>query len=764
MGQALINYLQRGNVNDTPIVPPPVQEAETDIPEAPADENDDASLDTADIIAQVDEALENATIIPPVSDDPSDSEEITAEEVPAEDAPVEDPSGDAEDVSVEVPCEEIAPLTDAEEPQLVTEESAEESVTPSDDEPITEEIPVCEESTEEDPTETDTEQILAQADDLIAHELPSPVVPPEPIEVKLPEPVPAVEVSGAEESPVEEETQVTEKVSDDAPESPSVSEDQEAQIPEDEQDDKSSEEDLPSSQDDEDTSSAKSVHRSNRRLITAIICCITAIVLLLGGFLFYEEYYLQNIDSLTISGDEDRLIVGVSGDANEALLSVVCTDTYGTAQRQNVVNGVAVFENLSPGMNYKIQVRIDGFHQLTGNTSTTYTTAQMTIVSDLHGSIGPENGSLLLTFSVQGPDAQQWTIHYSAPGEEVKSVTFTGHMVTVTDLTIGKEYSIILEPSTDLYLVGETTLSFFSSNVIVPENLQILGFRNDGLHLTWSAPEGESVKSWSVRCYNDTYDQTFTTTDPSIVLDGLDNTAGYTIEVTADGMSVNARAFLPAGSTSIQQILLDDSVKGSLKINWTFWGIAPEDGWKLLYSVDGSDVQVISCDSPEATLYPIVPGGTYSISIQSTNGSSVFGGNTTYAAPSAESFSGYGITSDTVSMKMCITPSIENWDRWDVKDKDFTTTFGIGVSASFTTRLTTSYSKSDDEIVTMLVIRDAQGKLISIFTENNTWSGMWKQYRGKFTIPTMPDQVGDYTIEIYYNFAHVTTRTFTITE
>lgn len=786
MGQALINYLQRGNVNDIPIVPPPVQpETDSELPEAAPDENDDASLNTADIIAQVDEALENAVSEATSEDIVADSSEDSIE------VPSADEHNDVAQTSEGMPHEDITAISNGDETEPTVEENdpvaeaAEETGTPADEEPATEEeapvdeVPEFDEALTTAPDESDTEQILAQADDLIAHELPAPVIPPEPIEVTLPQPEVQVdepaEALSDEEGPscdtptTEEDVSIAEE---DAPCDAPVAvadtpaeETQTEQLP-DEADAETEESALIEEEDDqaEDVALSKPVHRGNRRLFAAIVCCVTALVLLLGGFLFYEEYYLQNIDHLTISGNEDRLTVEISSEVDEALLSVVCTDIYGTTQRQNVINGTAVFENLNPGMNYKIQVKIDGFHQLTGNTSATYTTSQMTIVSDLHGAIGSEDGSLLLTFSVQGPDAQQWIVHYSAPGEEAKSVSFSGHMVTITGLTVGKEYSIELEPATQLYLIGDTTLSFFSSNVIVAENLQILGFQNNGLHITWSAPEGEIVKLWSVRCYNDTYDQTFTTTDPSIILEGLDSAAGYTIEVTADGMSTNARVSLPAGSASVQQIKLDDSVKGSLQISWTFLGVAPEEGWRILYTVDGSDTQVISCDVAQATIYPVIPGGTYSISIQSASGSTVFGGNTTYTAPAAESFSGYGITSDTVSMKMCITPSIADWDRWDVKDKDFTTSFAVGVSASFTTRLTTSYSKSDDEIVTMLVIRDAHGKLVSVTTENKTWSEMWHQYRGKITIPAMPDQVGAYTIEIYYNFAHVTTRDFTITE
>lgn len=734
MGQALINYLQRNSVNDTPIVPPPAPVEPEESAEAEPDETADP-LNTADVIAQVDEALDSVQ-----APEHEDAGEEVSEEIPEveinEDPTTEEISEASE--TVETPEDAVSTEETAQMPGEVSVEDVEPK---SDNEDGTKEAPESEETS----ALSETEQMLAQADDLIAHETPSPVVAPEPIEVSLPDPqeTPIEETQAPDEAPQDTEADNTRQPqetpeAENAPEEPSESE--------------------------PPTAPVKKQHKG---LLVSLISSILLLAMLLGGYLFYNRYYLQTIDDLTVSGNEDQLTIRVETNTDHALLTVLCTDTYGTTQSADVVDGFASFEGLSAGMNYKIQVRISGFHQLTGTTTATYTTSQLTTISDFNASIGNDDGSVILSFTVQGPDVQQWIVHYGVPGDsEVPEMTtiFAGHIATISGLMVGKEYTFTLEPASSLYLSGETSLTFVPTNVITAENLQILGFKDGGLHITWSVPEGETVQKWSVRCYNDSYDQTVTTDAPSVILSGLDNAASYTIEVTADGMTVNARTFLSAGSITLQNIQMDDTDAGKLKLSWTYEGNAPDGGWLVLYSLDGMDSQVIQCATAEATIFPLVPGSNYTISIQCANGATTFGGECSYAVPSAEDFSGYGVNNETISLKMCITPTKENWDRWDVKDSDFTTSFASGVSASFTMRLLNSYNTSDDEIITLYVIRDEQGKLVSVANESRSWTNMWYQSRGKLTIPFMPKDAGNYTVEIYFNFAHVTTQEFTITE
>ena len=776
MGQALINYLQTNTVNDTPIVPPASQEEEPELEEA-----EDSEPSTADILAQVDEALDAvpefiaAVEEAPQEDTDSPEEEVEAAEEPeaapgeepmpedteaAQDSPVEeeDTSDEAEEIqdapgaqedvpedSVEEepqdnadPEPEEAPETDEENDEA--EEAAEDlplegspceaSDEPETDDPAAEDAP---EDTSEPEEADDTADILAQADDLIAHQLPGPVVSPELTDV-------ATSEEDSQEEPSEENTEVDSS---------------ETEQPEDIQDDEIV--------DPEENNTRKP--GGKHTLLTGLIIGILIGLLAIGGFLFYQNYFIQTVYGMTLGGSEDRLTVTLNSEIDDELLTVLCTDVHGNTIRASVEEGVATFTNLKPNTQYKIQVRISGFHKLQGKTTETYTTASQTVIGSFYAATGHEDGSVILSFTVQGPDSNHWIVRYSAEGEEQKtSEPFTGHMVTLNDLTIGKLYTFTLEPVSELYLSGTETITHIPSKLILAKDLHVVGLKDEGLSVEWSAPEGVTVAQWTVRCYNDAgYDKTLTVAEPKALFDGVDPASAYTIEVTAAGMTLSERTYLSANSITFQQVWVDGSSRNDIVVAWDYYGTEPAGGWILLYTIDGSSEQkVVQCETNRGVITPQLPGSKYSIVIQPANGSTVFGGTAEYHAPEADAFSGYQVSANNITFSMCVTPSVKNWDRYDVPEGNYTTSFAPGVSASFVMHLTKDYNESDDKIVTLFLIRDANGNLVSNAYESRTWTSMWYKNYGKLTIPFMPEAPGKYTVEIFFNGTAVTTQSFEI--
>ena len=139
-------------------------------------------------------------------------------------------------------------------------------------------------------------EILAQADDLIAHELPAPAVAPAPIEVPMPEPI-AEEVIPIciEDEPlpapvIEEEPAVEEVAKEGKEEIPPVIV--------------------------EEKPTPKPLLRPHREFPWRIISVLTVIFmlasLLFGGFYFYRDYYLQHIDAMVLETSGDMLSVKVN--------------------------------------------------------------------------------------------------------------------------------------------------------------------------------------------------------------------------------------------------------------------------------------------------------------------------------------------------------------------------------------------------------------------------------------------------------------------
>lgn len=714
LGQALVDYMQRNGAHDTPINPNcAVEEEPSDVEEQPLPETEELSAD--------EEVAEEVPV-----------EEAVAEEVPVEETAEDTASQDSETVI------EPDEITDIESDM---QEITEESIFTEDDEgnlTFLEDSEEDETSSDIDSSEIDYEEVtnevsdmLSQADDLIAHQAPDPVVQPEPIDVPIPPPLELEEESaetseneGIEEQSVEDEVEETETA-----ENPVV------------------------------TNKPKSHWLRN---------CVLAVMLLAiaaAGFFFYKNFYLQTIDAIILEQvEKDVLTVLVTSPVDETKLTVVCVDTYGNQLTSPVQDGKAVFTGLAPNSAYTVKVLINGFHRLTGDTSASYTTPIQTNVVQFKAITGSEDGSVILGFTVDGPEPSQWKILYSTADEEEKEIIFSGHMANLNGLTVGKAYTFNLLPVEDIYITGTTQTEYTASKIVKAERLHISGCVDDKLTVKWQSPEGSSVESWTVRCYNDSdFDQTIVVTETTAAFDGYDPSNSYTVEVTAQGMSVNERVYAAANSIAVQDFTVDDSDTNEITVTWTPNGSAPSEGWLLLYTVDGSATHEISCkDVNTAVISPKIPGAEYTFTLQAADGSPVLGGNRTHKTPAADSFSGYNVSAELMEFKMCKTPSKKKWDRHDLSKSDYTTEFSVDEKGSFLVRMRHEYDTSKDNIVTLFVIRDENGNIVSSATQSATWTSMWYKNYCELDIPQMPKAEGKYSIEVYFNGALANTQAFTI--
>ncbi len=684
MGQAIVSYMQRNGANDTPIAPV-------------------LEVTTEEIVKEDSVEKENPEEFAP--------DDITEEQIFSED--------------------EEGNLTYLEDE--ISDETAPDEVH--------EEIPEIEVSEE-------VNEILSQADDLLAHPTPDPVVQPEPIDVPIPEPITLKEQETPQQNPDEVPEENSEKTEE--PETEAAPEDD---VTEDD------------AEGDVDEKAEKPVKKSH--WLRNLFVCLFILALIAGGFFFYTKYYIQPIESIVLEeGVNCSITVNVSSKLDESKLTVICSDTYGNQLKQPVKNGRAVFDGLAPNSAYTVKVVVDGFHRLTGDTSAAFTTPVQTNIVQISAVTGSEDGSAIIGFTIEGPDAKQWNIEYSAQDEKPQTVTFAGHMTTLTGLTPGKEYTIKLSPDEDLLITGISEIKHTASNLIKPVDLAITGLFDNKLTATWSAPENVTVENWTVRCYSGTeFDQTIVVDGTTVSFEGVDPKKEYTVEVTAAGMSVNERAFVPANSTSVANFKVKTNNNNSIVLSWDCLGTDPKDGWIVLYSVDGSPIQELICKENTVVTIPIkVPNASYAVTLQTSDGVTALGGQLNFKTEKADNFSGYKVTKGNMTFKMCKTPSKKNWDRYDLSSKDYTTTFDIGKDASFLIKLSKSPKSSSDKITTLFVIRDENENIVSTATTTEKWKKMWSNKYCELDIPSLPKMVGNYSISIYFDGEFVHEQNFTITD
>lgn len=712
MGQALVTYMQRNGANDTPIIA--LVDSQPAAPEeAPAQEPEEES--------PVQEAGETET-----------AETGEAAESPAEEAAESQP-----EEGTEYYQDELGNL------------SFLEDALPQEDMPTAEEAQDI--SYEE--VSTEVSEMMSQVDDIAAHPVPDPVVAPEAIDVPIPAPLP---IETEEEAPDQADSQ--EESQEEAQEEPQDGE-EEAEEPEEEA------EEVPPV--DEETLQKKK-HRKKVILVWTITLLLVA-ALAAGGFCFYKYYYVQTVDGITVSGDHTALTVTVDTQADPANLYVTCTDDYGNRYTAEIQDGKALFSNLTPNTYYTVQVQAKGFRTVHGNASQTYTTPTLINVVKFDAVTGTEEGSAILTFTTEGGNSAQtgsWNVTYYAEGEEEKTVSCTGNTVTITGLTLGKEYTFQILPQNNETITGTTILTFVPQKLIYPKNLQIISCVDGKMTATWEAPADTQVASWTAHCYlaDGTYVATQTVSQPTVTFEDIDPAQGYIVEVVAEGMSVSERVTLEPNSITLSNLAADTSVPGTVTLTWDA-NQQPEQ-WKISYQIEGFDqAKELTTKENTISITGLVPDIAYTFQV-TTEAGNVLGGTLKVNTPAAEVFScsydNFTVTAQDMTIQMCKTPAVEDWNQNNVKKSDYTTEFAVGEKASFVMRMTKVYGLSDDPVAVTYVVTDAEGKILSVDTQDTTWNGIWHEYFACLDVPQLPSAAGAYKLSIYFNGGFVTTQDFTM--
>ena len=772
MGHALISYMQRNGADDIPLVPPAPEPEETPVEKAPEEETPVEETVTEDA------PIEDAPVEEPVT------EEVPAEEVVTEEAPVE------ETVTEETPVEE-AVTEEAPVEETVTEETpVEEAVaedapveeTVAEDAPV-EETPIDEESQaiaadwidlmdaflaeEEDGTEPapdaeepslrqllgdeeeyradaedvteeelsdETADILSFANALIEHEAPAPVVVPEPIDVPIPEPI-AIELPGQEE---EEE----------APIELDVEEEAEAVVPE-----EASEAPAPPVPVEEKPKSG-----IWKKLLGAVAALALTAGVAFGGWYYYQNYYLQNIDDIDYQGSAREIVVSVYTKMDHSKLSVICKDTYGNAVTGTLENGSVTFSDLVPGSQYIISLEPTGFNKLTGSTSITYSTPAETQIINLTAVTGQEPGTAIVSFGVEGSDCAEWTLRYATEGMATQSIPFTGHTVTIPELTVGNEYTFILTAPEDVILVGETTIKHTASELVQASNLTLADYADGVLSVRWDAPEG--VDRWIVRCTDGAgYDQLQEVTGNTASFADVTEGTKYTVEVTAATQTLGIRSEIIADSNNISGFTA--ALNGStIELSWNNGGAIP---CIIECIADETVLQVITPEENKVTYGPVAPGTTYTFSIKPVNISSDSKtSTTTVEVPAAGTFSSNKLDADSIIVEMFNVPTKDNWGYSTLQRSREEDTFKEGGSLALLYTVTKPYTFDDTVHETLFVIRDSEGKLVSTASRSRAWDDMWDNGYCTETVSNLPAVKGDYTLTIYIENGKLAELPFTI--
>lgn len=753
MGKAIASYMQRNSVNDIPITPfIPLDVVPEEV--APAAEKKSRrrkSKRSEETVPaeQMQPAVPDAEETAPVDeqeDTPAVSQEIPEqpEEMPvSEETQVPDENSQELAKAEEVPCPETAPedITDIpESPEEVTtepEEIPEESAC----EAAEQQVP-AEESHQEIPAEISDEvaKIITKADDLISYEIPEDVLYPAEPEI---DPFAFVHEDTDEDTlSLADEDLTEEDAAEDAPEVRKNTK----------------------------HFADKSRGRKFRKFLGGIFGIAFAAAACVGGWWYYQNIYLQSVDAMTVTGTQDQITVLIDTSADESRLVIHCSDSKGNRTTESVRGGKVTFQNLKPSTEYTIDVESSGFHKLTGKTTDVFKTESTTQILTFDAVAGSEDGSVMLEFTVDGSEPDFWNILYSADGEEEKRETITNHSTMITGLTVGKLYTFTLDGGKNFDLSGNKQLQYMASKLILAEKMTALSDDGSNVTIQWKTPGDVVVDHWKVRCYDGYgFEEECTVTDTQVQLNGLDPAVSYIVEVTASGMTQPERINITADPIKASGFHLDESKQTQLNISWDVSADTAVDGWVVMYTVDGSGSQVIECQKPEASISPLLPGATYSFTLEASDGRTVFNNVYTHTTFAAEKFTDNGMKLEDVSFDLLKTPGEENWTCDAMQADSFTDTFKVGESASLAIRSASTFYMPGYETKVLYVIRNAYNNVLPelVTEETHYWKSIWQNgdpKNGELNIPKLPSVPGDYVLQLYFNGKTVAELDFHVTE
>jgi len=721
LGKAIASYMQKNSVNDipiTPFVPPDVNPEDT------------VEISSPKRAEKVSDAAEEFQITEQNAEEAQDTEtEEATDAVPSEAVSGEDtdsPVINKQTAAAEEMSEAHSIMSEEEIPE--PDGNTSESSKP---------LPENEDMLQISDISDEVAGILSKADDIIAHEIPEETA------------FPTQEAQADPFAFVDEDSDTDD---DDFPAEP-----------------------LMDVNSDNNTPVRKKVKHfedlSRKKKFKKFLSGCFVILILCGigfaGFWYYQNIFLQTIDSISISGTQDQITVLVDTSVEESRLSVHCTDENGKRFTESVQGGKVTFSGLKPSTQYTITVDMSGFHKLVGNASDVFTTDATTQILAFHAIAGSEDGSVMLNFTVDGNNPDFWNIRYAAEGEDEKVETITSHSTMITGLTVGKLYTFTLDGGNNFDLGGEVSVQYLASRLILAEDLTVTSSNGTDVTVLWKTPGDVVIENWNVRCYDGYgFEEQVTVTENKVLFTGMDPASKYTVEITAAGMTQPSSISITADPIQISDFQIEEE-QTEMKITWKYTGNAPEGGWLLMYTVDGSGSQVIPCEKATAKISPLIPGAKYEFVLQAADNRTVFDNRANHQTKEAKAFSENKFNSENITFNLLKTPEDSKWHFETVSEESFTKTFAVGDSASMVMECSTDLYMPGNKIQGLFVFRDAYGNIIPELTSevSYTWKSIWNTEStrtGELDIPMLPSSPGSYVMEFYFNGCIVTRFDITI--
>lgn len=515
-------------------------------------------------------------------------------------------------------------------------------------------------------------------------------------------------------------------------------------------------------------------------LIVALVLAICTV-----GYFLLAWYFVGASAVNVISCNTEEITVELVTNDDADKFSLSCTDSYGKSYPLRMEGNLYVFYGLSEKTTYTVRVSAADMHALTSRSvkMLTRTTPESTRITDFAASRGDKDGEVALNFNSEGPTPEHWVLSYydTADAANKKEFDFDGNSFLVSGLLQNHTYRFTLGAVGDIYLSGETELTYDLLPFVEATELNISEIDDHSVTLVWKP--GENLPDqWKIVCDGEDFHGEYTTKEAAVKLADLpDFDRDYTISVSAPGMDRPETITFPANPIVIEALTATANENGSVTLNWQTPAGKPTGGWYVSYNTVGSYHKPYMPDTAEnaitentVTLTGLIPDAEYEFSIALTaeDASLKIFGETSVTVKTAAtgSFDSYGVTPKTPLnatdgyISVWKVPDAANWNYTDLTDHrtEFKPDEKIAICMEIT-----GANPSEDQVVLTYAVRNAEGTVVNDVSSKLSWNSMWYSRRHASAIP-MPvkngsaAEPGSYTLEVYVNSRLLAKAPFTI--
>ena len=485
--------------------------------------------------------------------------------------------------------------------------------------------------------------------------------------------------------------------------------------------------------------------------ITLIIVLLVLVGMGVGLAYLYTNWYLIPMQSLTVTNvTADSVTVSYAIGAQVPELTWTCTDSYGNQYPGTAGdNHTVTFTQLSPGMQYTILFEAGKLHRLEGTTSLSVATVSPTQIVSLSAAQVGTTPNVEISMVLSGKEPEEWTLTYSSTASESGSVTFSGHTVTVPNLTPNETYTFELQIPKDAFVTGPTSCDVTLKAAVEAEGLDITYAGEKQLGVTWKSTGGDP-DSWHIQCTGTNYDQSQDVTECAATFDGIDLTGSYTFTLSAEGLAAPLTVTLPAKALIITDTQVKALDASSLSVTWG--SSLPETPLQVRYTISGDSTMSGTYLPKEntVTLVGLPPEAKVQIYIEAVDGTSVYGSHIASATTAkASAFAGHELDPAGTAFTLHALPQAETWTYGDLADA--VTTMFAGTKLAAALKAPDGYTTGDtEETVVTLVLRSDAGVVVTYSRSSGAWNSLWKD--GYYlTTFQLPQTAGGYQLELYFN-------------